>query len=119
VLYIQAYTKANEPIFVGNRRHDILFVNDVGFYYLAGRPSATRYSELHPGVANTLPVQQEIANELDTKQVNLLVLVDIWLSNEPNGSSKSTGVVYLDNYIREHYFLIAGFGEYQVWKRRQ
>jgi hypothetical protein len=76
---------------VGNQRHDILFVNDAGFYYLAARPSATRYSELHPGVANTLPVQQEIAGELEAKQVKYLVLVDIWLSNEPNGSSKSTG----------------------------
>ena len=119
VRYIQAYTKENEPIFVGNQRHDILFVNDVGLYYLAARPSATRYSELHPGVANTLPVQQEIANELETQKVNFLVLVNIWLSNEPNGSSKSTGVVYLDNYIRDHYFKIVEYGEYQVWKRRQ
>jgi 4-amino-4-deoxy-L-arabinose transferase-like glycosyltransferase len=119
VLYIQAHTQPNEPIFVGNQRHDILFVNDVGFYFLAARPSATRYSELHPGVANTLPVQQEIANELETKQVHLLVLVNIWLSNEPNGSSKSTGVRYLDDYIHGHYFLIASYGEYQVWERNR
>jgi len=46
-------------------------------------------------------------------------LVNIWLSNEPNGSSKSTGVVYLDKYIRDHYFKIAEYGEYQIWKRRQ
>ena len=117
VLYIQAHTRENEPIFVGNQRHDILFVNDVGFYYLAARPSATRYSELHPGVANTLPVQQEIANELETKNVKMLVLVKIWLSNEPNGSSKSTGVVFLDNYIRKHYTLVAEYGEYQIWER--
>lgn len=117
VHFIQAYTQENEPIFVGNQRHDILFVNDVGFYFLAGRPSATRYSELHPGVANTLPVQQEIANELEMKQVNFLVLVDIWLSTEPNGSSKSTGVVYLDNYIRKQYYEFAEFGEYQIWRR--
>lgn len=119
VRYIQAYTKANEPIFVGNQRHDIVSMNDAGFYYLAARPSATRYSELHPGVANTLPVQQEIANELDTKKVNMLVLVNIGLSNEPNGSAKSTGVKYLDDYIREHYFLLAEFGEYQIWEGRR
>jgi hypothetical protein len=118
VLYIQAHTQENEPIFVGNQRHDILFVNDVGFYYLAARPSATRYSELHPGVANTLPIQQEIAGELEAKQVKYLVLVDIWLSNEPNGSSKSTGVVFLDNYIRKNYTRVAQFGEYQIWERR-
>lgn len=119
VQFIQAYTKPNEPIYVGNQRHDIVFVNDAGFYFLAARPSATRYSELHPGVANTLPVQQEIANELETKKVNMLVLVDIWLSTEPNGSSRSTGVVFLDDYIREHYFIITIYGEYQIWERRQ
>ena len=118
VRYIQVHTQENEPIFVGNQRHDILFVNDVGFYYLAARPSATRYSELHPGVANTLPIQQEIAGELEAKQVKYLVLVDIWLSTEPNGSSKSTGVVFLDSYIRKNYTRVAGFGEYQVWERR-
>ena len=117
VRYIQAHIQENEPIFVGNQRHDILFVNDAGFYYLAARPSATRYSELHPGVANTLPVQQEIASELEAKQVKYLVLVDIWLSNEPNGSSKSTGVVFLDSYIRKNYRRVSGFGEYQIWER--
>jgi len=118
VRYIQTHTAENEPIFVGNQRHDILFVNDAGFYYLAARPGATRYSELHPGVANTLPVQEEIAGELEVKKVKLLVLVDIWLSNEPNGSSKSTGVVYLDQYIRKNYTRVAQFGEYQIWERR-
>jgi len=118
VRYIQTHTQENEPIFVGNQRHDILFVNDVGFYYLAARPSATRYSELHPGVANTLPIQQVIASELEANQVKNLVLVDIWLSTEPNGSSKSTGVEYLDNYIRKNYTRVAGFGEYQIWERR-
>lgn len=117
--YIQARTQENEPIFVGNQRHDILFVNDVGFYYLAARLSATRYSELHPGVANTLPYQQEIASELEAQKTNYLVLVDIWLSNEPNGSSKSTGVVYLDQYIRENYLRVAEFGEYQIWERNR
>jgi hypothetical protein len=44
--------------------------------------------------------------------------VDIWLSNEPNGSSKSTGVVFLDNYIRKNYTRVAQFGEYQIWEWR-
>jgi hypothetical protein len=117
VQYIQAHTQENEPIYVGNQRHDIIFVNFPGFYYLAARPSATRYSELHPGVANTLPVQQEIANELATKKVKYLVLVKVWESQEPNGSSKSTGVVFLDNYIHENYYEVVEIGEYQIWQR--
>ena len=115
--YVQAHTQRDDAIFVGNQRHDMVFVNDVGFYYLAGRPSATRYSELHPGVATTRPVQEEIIRELDSQQVQLLVLVDIWLSQEPNGSAESSGVTELDDYIRSHYRRQVQFGEFQIWQR--
>jgi hypothetical protein len=119
IQYVRAHTQPGEPIFVGNQRHDIVFVNDVGFYFLADRPSATRYSELHPGVATTLQVQEEISGELESKNVNVLVLVDIPNSNEPNDSAISSGVHYLDEYIRSQYALSAQYGEYQIWERRQ
>lgn len=119
VQFIQAFTSENEPIYVGNQRHDKIFVNFPGFYFMAARPSATRYSELHPGVANTLPVQQEIANELESKQVRYLVLINVWESTEPNESAKSTGVYYLDNYIHDHYAMAFEIGEYQIWRRRK
>ncbi len=115
--FVRSYTSNNDPIFVGNQRHDYVFVNDVGFYFLADRPSATRYSELHPGVATTLPVQKEIAGELESKNVNVLVLVDIPNSGEPNASVISSGVHYLDEYIRSKYTLVAQYGEYQIWER--
>jgi len=115
--YLLANTRADDPIYVGNQRHDMIFVNDVGFYFLAGRPSATRYSELHPGVATTRPVQQEIILELESKQVPYLVLVDIWLSQEPNESAVSSGVADLDTYIHTQYRQVVEFGEYQVWRR--
>jgi hypothetical protein len=117
VAYVRAHTREGEAIYVGNLRHDCVFFNDVGFYFLADRPSATRYSTLHPGMVTTLPVQQEIVNELETAQVALMVLVNIGNSGEPNRSSLSSGIVFLDDYIRVHYLRIAQFGEYQVWER--
>jgi hypothetical protein len=112
------YTRAADPIYVGNTRHDDIFVSDVGFYFLAGRPSATRYGELHPGVANTLPVQLEMIQELESRQVPILVLMDIPKSNEPNASAQSSGVHDLDRYIRVNYAVVAQYGEYTVWQRR-
>jgi hypothetical protein len=118
VRYVKAHTTPDEPIFVGNQRHDMLYKSDVGFYYLAARRSATRYSELHPGVANTLPVQKEIARDLEIQRVKLIVLANIDPSDEPNDSNKSAGVVYLDAYIREHYSIATVFGRYQIWEKR-
>ncbi len=118
VEYIQAHTRPQDTIYVGNQRHDKIFVNDVGFYYLAGRLSATRYSELHPGVATTLPVQQEIASELEARKPQWIVLVGIWDSNEPNGSAVSSGVYYLDDYLRSHYSPRDFFGMYEILERK-
>jgi len=117
IAFIRAQTAPDEPIFVGNRRHDLLFVNDVAFYFLAGRPCATAYHELHPGVANTLSVQQTIADDLARHGVRWIVLVEWPPSTEPNGSAVSSEVTYLDNWIRAHYRPVTGWGEYMVWTR--
>jgi len=117
VQYIQAHTQPDEAIFVGNQKHSRIFVSDIGFYYLAARPSASRYHELYPAVATTLPVQQFIAAELESKQVGWLVLARIWDSTEPNGSALDSGVTYLDEYIRRNYSYAAEFGMYRILKR--
>jgi hypothetical protein len=119
VLYVRSQTRPGEAIYLGNTRHDVVFVNDAGFYFLADRPPATRYSELHPGVATTQPVQQEIVAEIGANKVKFLVLVDMWVSNEPNESGVSSGVTVLDRYIRSHFSRVTGFGEYQVWQRNE
>ena len=115
--YIQAVTTPSDAIYVGNQKHDRIFVNDAGFYFLAGRPAGTRYDELHPGVATTLPVQTEIAAQLEARRVEWAVLVKIWESTEPNGSAVSSGVTYLDDYLHAHFAFVAEFGNYQVWQR--
>jgi len=102
---------------VGNQKHARIFVSDIGLYYLAGRQSGTRYHELYPGVAATLPVQIEIASEIGLKDVKWVVLVKIWDSNETNGSALSSGVTYLDDYSRTHYQPVTEFGNYQIIKK--
>ncbi len=118
VLYLQRRAGLNEYIYVGTHRHDEIFANDVLFYFLAGRRPATKYTELHPGLANTLPVQQEIARELQAKDVRWIVTYRIWDSNEPNTSADSTGVNFLDDYIRAYYRSTVTLGNYQIWERR-
>jgi hypothetical protein len=116
VKFINTFSEESEKIFVGNQRHDLIFVNDIGFYFLSNRPSVTKYSELYPGVATTLEVQKEITKEIAAERIKWVVLVDSPLSYEPNNSSKSSGIKYLDNYIQANYHLVEEFGNYKILK---
>mgnify|MGYP005845734985 CR=1 FL=1 len=106
------------PIFSGLLRHDNVFVNDVSIYFLAGRPIATRYHELHPGVTTTRPVQEEMVAEFATHKPEWLVLLTWGNPNEPNASRFNSGVTLLDDYIREHYRKSLTTGAYELWRRQ-
>lgn len=107
------------PVFSGLLHHDQIFVNDVSLYFLAQRPVPTRYHELHPGVATTLPVQEEIIAELEQNNVRWLALVDWPNPREPNDSALSSGVTALDEYIRDNYTRSRTVGWYQLWQRQE
>lgn len=120
IQYIQGKTDKHEKIFVGNLRHDRVVNSDVMFYFLSERHSATKYYELHPGLINTQRVQKEIINDLIKANVRYIILwsdprnVNI---NEPNESSKSSGVTTLDNFIQKNYKIEKIFGSYTILSR--
>jgi hypothetical protein len=116
VCFIQSHTSKHERIFVGNARHDQIFTNDILFYFLADRGSATKYHELHPGLATTLPVQAQIVDDLIRNHVRYVVL---WSGvgstrEEPNESGRSSGVNLLDRFLRTHYRRVETYGLYAV-----
>jgi hypothetical protein len=111
-------TRPGEPIFVGNSRHDQIFINDALFYFLANRPSATRYHELHPGVATELDRQREIVGELQRHDVKVVVLrTEVHPPEPSNASSRSSGVHVLDQFIRREFRPAGSFAEYEIWRR--
>jgi len=118
VLFVQQEVPEGRPIFVGLSRHDRIFINDIMFYFLANRPSATKYHHLHHGVATTLPVQERIIEDLTGKQVEYVVLFS-GSENiiEPNQSGISSGVEALDRFLRQNYRQTRQFGNYTVWKK--
>jgi hypothetical protein len=111
--YIMAHTLEGETIFVGNRRHDLIYINDIGFYFLSDRKSPSRYDELHPGVATTLPVQKEIVYDIKTKNVRWIILLNL----PESGGLTSSRISYLDDFIQSKYSPVAEFGDYQILKR--
>lgn len=116
--YVQRNVPEGERIFVGNVRHDRIVINDIMFYFLSNRHSSTKYNELHPGLATTATVQEEIVNDIEMHQVRYIVLRDDENVQEPNESGRSSGVNILDNFIREKFKLVQQFGNYAIWKRK-
>lgn len=118
IRFVRARVPEGDRIFVGNLRHDMVFVNDILFYFLSERHSATRYHELHPGLVTSETVQDEIVRDLERHRVRYLVLRDESAHTpEPNESGRSSGVTLLDDYIRSTFSPVEAFGDYSVWVR--
>jgi hypothetical protein len=114
IRYVRAVVPPAEPIFVGNARHDNLVLNDVMFYFLAGRRSGTRYHELVPGVATSAEVQGRIVDDLERRRVRYVVLrADAGYVPSPEGAT------VLDRFIERKFVRIETFGSYSVWRRRE
>jgi hypothetical protein len=112
--FVRVNSNPGEPIFVGNERHDLLVYNAPLVYFLAGRPNATRYDNLHPGVATTRPVQEEIVRSLEASGARWIILWEGPPPGEPNESSVSSGAVVLDEWIAGRAREAARFGAFRV-----
>ncbi len=85
--------------------------------FLADRRSPTIYQELRPGVATTLAVQQEIVDRIRGANAEHIVCVAVWEPCEPNQSAVSSGITYLDDYIRARYEPCSERGAYRIYRK--
>ncbi len=112
--FVAAVSRPAESMFVGNARHDRIVYDAPLVTFLAGRRNATRYDNLHPGSATTRPVQEEIVRSLEAAGVSWIVLWDGPPADEPNESSRSSGVRVLDAWIARHAREAARYGSFRV-----
>jgi len=119
VRYIRQHTRPGDPIFVGLSRHDMIVTNDVLLYFALDRPPATRWYHFDPGLQTTRPIQQQMVAELQSARPPYVV-IETWPVGmpEPNGSSISSGVTLLDDYVRQSYKPVANFGIYGIMARQ-
>lgn len=110
---------ADEPIFIGNRRHDRIHVNDALLYFRMNRPIPTKWNEMHPGEVTTAEVQSQIVQQLEDQQVRVAILVDIPSGQEMNASAESSGVFILDTYLFSRFSSIWREGRYTVLLRQE
>ncbi len=113
VNFVQQEIPPSEKIFVGTSNTAMIQNNNVMFYFLADRGSATYYDDMITGVVTTAPVQQEIIAELQKNNVQYIVLF-----NNSYTSNKSIGVNILDDYIKNNYQSIKVIGNYTILKAK-
>lgn len=117
IRHVKSVTPPGEPMLSAVSDMSRLFINDAGLYFLADRPSATRWIEMEPGLTNTEQGQRELIGGLESRRVRIVVLLTM-TSQEPNATSRSNGIHLFDDYIRRTFEFSRRFGLYEVWVRR-
>jgi hypothetical protein len=116
--FIASHTHQGQSLYVGLDRHDKVFANDNLIYFATQRLPATKWSHFDPNLQNTLPVQTEMVGELQRAAPPYIALdSEFDESHEANDSSKSTGVLLLDDYLQSHYHQVEAFGVITVYAR--
>ncbi|MGH2825076.1 MAG: hypothetical protein ACRDLY_19055, partial [Thermoleophilaceae bacterium] len=120
VRYVRRRVPADEPIYVGTRRSDLVTSGHPLFYVLADRPNPTRYDIQTPGVVTSAPVQREIVRDLERTRTPLVVrwTAPITAAPEPNRAGESSGVTVLDRYLRRAYRPEERYGPFVILSRR-
>jgi hypothetical protein len=116
--FIDSQTRPDQPLFVGQTKHDKIFANDNLTYFAAQRLPATRWSHFDPDLQNREDVQRQMIRELEASTPPYVLLdSEFDLHWEPNDSSISSGVTLLDDYLSSKYRKVDSFGVMSVWQR--
>ncbi len=117
ILFLQSESTADDRIFVGQSRYDVMRSGDVQFYFYSGREAATRWYDLEPAVETTAPIQNEMVCDIERNRTRYVVRDAAPLELEPNESRISGGVNVLGQYIERNYAQQRRFGEIEVLRR--
>jgi hypothetical protein len=116
--FIDSHTRPDQTLFLGVTRHDKIFANDNLTYFASQRLPATKWSEFDADLENRYDVQTQMLQDLEINTPPYIVLdSEFDTMNEPNDSSRSSGVTLLDEYLHKNYQYIQSFGRMAIWQR--
>jgi hypothetical protein len=117
LVFLDARVPAGASVFVGNQRHDLVFINCSMCYFLLRRPSPTRYHNLHPSLATTEAVQREIVAQLERQKIDWILLWDHPPVGGPLEPPQAPGATDLDAYLASRYESATRFGPWEIRRR--
>jgi hypothetical protein len=116
--FISSHTRPGDTLYAGLKHHDRIFANDMLIYFATQRLPATYWSQLDPGLQTSYETQTQMIDELERNAPPYIVIdSEFDLSREPNESSNSSGVMLLDDYIRDKYQPVETFGRMSIRRR--
>ena len=120
VRYVRAHTSPGDFLYLGLDRHDRILEGDMITYFATQRLPAVKWAELDPFLENRADIQEQMIRQLEQNKPPYVVLDsefdNVW---EPNGSSVSTGVHLLDDYIAAQYVAVQQYGKMTILWRRE
>ena len=115
--FFKENVRYNEKIFIGNLRHDLIYINDVMMYFILNRMAGTKYHELSPGQATKNETQLAIIRDLQKNKVKFIILRKEELQiPEKNLSSISSGITILDDYLEINFNEVFSTPNYVIKK---
>lgn len=116
--YVRRHSSAADPIFVGLKRHDQIFINDVALYFVAGRLPGTHWAIFDAGLQTQSGIQQAMIADLGRSRVAWIIRNGDYESvHEPNDSNLRDGAALLDRWIAAHFRRVGTTGPLDVWLR--
>lgn len=113
--YLRAKTTSADAIFVGVPDHSRIYMNDLRFYWLAGRPIGVRTFQLEARIASEPQVQQGIIADLEQRNVKWVIIdAEPWVPDPTFVQQHYVGSKMLDEFIANNYREEARFGSYAV-----
>lgn len=103
--YLKSRVKPQDYIYMGVGNHDKFIISDVLSYFLINAKTPTQYTELHPGITNTLNVQNEIKSQLLKTRAKYIILYNDYYE-EDNKTKEDARLDILDNYIKKNYTIV-------------
>lgn len=120
IQYLTAHTQPGDTLYVGLPHHDRVYAGDDVTYFATQRLPAVNWDQLDPYLQNMPDIQTQMIQEIEKNRPPYIALdSEFRFSHEPNGSSLSTGVHLLDDYIAANYSFAARFGEMTILRRNQ
>ena len=126
--WVRAHTEPGEPLYCGLVRHDAPVIGNQRFHYLAERPPATRWTEMHPGITDSEEIQRATIQALEAGGVRCAVLWEFGRGRRAAGLDSlrarhkdidpSLGSDLLDRWLAERFAQALAADEYVVlWSR--